>query len=533
MNTKHLWISVYILSYFLFCSSKTFCHSENTTPDESASSNVFRLMDLPADCLEKIIAYMELSSLYQLIDHTLDESRLLSQDFLLSMSHLDKEFNKWQRETLKPESKKHLKDLKISYQKFILSEFHISDNFTSFIINLIDILKQNSVWKNKIIYSNKLPDFLSRQSKLQSLIEYLQYIYQLKKDLLSTCLKQENSEILERKKRDAETFYHILTQHKNNNFECGIDHFQSVHVGIFLEENGSFQNIPTLVQQITISGHILNSDSLSHISNFNTLQHLDLADNDLDDWSVLIYFPKSIKTLNLSGCASKYGTTLCPHLLHDFQELTELNLSRIPLDRWECLQDLPENIRKLDLSHADFLDYSDSIITENNIKSLQHLQSLEDIKLNNIQLNNWCFIQYLSPSIKKLNLSSSNILPETLSYLSKITYLREVLLNYIDLDHWENISDLPQNILTIELTGSNISSNALKKFKKFTNLEQLNLTEVYLDNIDFIHQLPIGIKKLSLDSRLIPLKDLINQSYIRRNETDHCLSFIDINDNDG
>ncbi len=225
----------------------------------------------------------------------------------------------------------------------------------------------------------------------------------------------------------------------------------------------------------------------------------------LNNWVTVIQsLPVTVKKLNLEMTKID-ATVLCE--LSRLTSLNEIGLKHVKLsnpDDWaSVIQSLPVTVKKIDLSWTN--------VDESGHLALSRLTNLEEIALGSMKQSNtgdWgSVIRCLPVTVNKLDLGDANIKVSGFRELSRLSNLEEIKLWYVELSHPDDwvtvIQSLPVTVKKLDLSTINIDDSGLCELSRLTNLEEMTLSLVRLTNPDdwasVIQSLPVTVKKIKLE----------------------------------
>ncbi len=244
---------------------------------------------------------------------------------------------------------------------------------------------------------------------------------------------------------------------------------------------------------------------------------------DKEDWGGLIQaLPPTVRKLDLSETnIDVYGFMKLSRLI----KLEEIDLSVVHLhnrENWvNVIPRLPMTIRKIDLRNT-YIDID-------GLSELSCLTSLEEINLWGFHLANpadWISVmQSLPVTIKRVDLSETNIDTSALCELSRLASLEEISLTGVllsDPSKWASVlQSLPLTVRKIDLNDiciddSSLDISALRELSRLTRLEEIKLCGVRLINREgwssVMQSLPLTVKKMNLRDANIDLSGLLELS---------------------
>ncbi len=298
------------------------------------------------------------------------------------------------------------------------------------------------------------------------------------------------------------------------------------------------QSLPVTLRKIDIHCPYIDASGLCELSCLTSLEELGLCEVELTnpaDWvQVIQSLPVTLRTVYLDSTNIDVS---------DFQELSRLtgvefiSLSRVELmnpANWiTVIQSLPVTVRQIDFSMTD--------IKASGLCALSCLARLEDINLYYVKLTNqdgWVkVIESLPATVRKMNLNETDIKASGLCALSCLARLEDINLYNVKLtnrDGWVTvIKSLPATVRKLDLSWTNIDASGLRELSRLTSLKEIGLCKVELNNpadwVLAIESLPATVSKIHLGfsncpddlkqklrSRIIVIKNYCFESYYRK-----------------
>lgn len=236
-----------------------------------------------------------------------------------------------------------------------------------------------------------------------------------------------------------------------------------------------------------------NEHSFEHIKNFST-GHTESFTNIVD---VLYAFDSSIMHLDLTGNrVEKFPDTT---IFGQFDRLATLTLSNTQLTDFD-LGTFKTPLTKIDLSHNRLTRIENARLAE------QYLQLITFNVAGNRIENLQDVLQYMSPTIKWIDLTGNYVGPLNENIFNRLSSLRMLNLKNTMLS---NINDLTAFKMLVNLNVLNLSHNNLKNvnFSTLKNLSMLNdfyVAYCQIDDISRVTQyLGKSVRKLDLSGNYI------------------------------
>ncbi len=527
---------------------------------------VFKLLDIPPDCLSYILRDIDLKDIYNIIGSIYIQSK---KDKILYIAKL-------------PDLEKQLDNIKIihnasfSHQQVLKENIHLILNqietisgrlhhIYAFTDSLIDIFQNPHTSPQRSLEHTHLDTHFQNESILyQTVLNYFIITNTLLRILVkhSTFFKTSLMKIK-------------LMENITNKLQSYIDSKPSIYVySINFEYDDicyppltNIDKLPNTLQSISIKKHFLDKNIFHILKDIPDLKHWVLINTRIDHDPLLELFPEHTKSLNLTLSKSISNNPLAlnhlgrlkslKHLVlskvridhnldqnkpcdsleqlltldlsysrilnHDlnflshFTQLTELDLKGVNITNWTFLSLLSNTLKKLTLNHNE-LEIEDH--------HLEHLHQLEELNLQHVHARNWNFIYSIPCSLKTLNISYCNLEGVDLKALKKLTCLESLFINGVTLENWDFLSQLPSSLVNLDMFHTNPSSEDLKRLSQLKVLRELNLQMVYTSDISYIFSLPPSLDTLLLDTTYASIVDLLQNCHAYLNNTLKSLSFI-------
>ncbi len=243
-----------------------------------------------------------------------------------------------------------------------------------------------------------------------------------------------------------------------------------------------------------------------------------------------LLFPKDLKSISDIPAICEIGANLEIIKFHTYERAWDKDEVRdiLELEKLKCviLQTLEELEVTLDKvgsllvkcdeagielgANTNVCELEDLKSTVRSLKSLDVLFPYSKVDLDSIYLSNpgdWVTVIRAFPAtVRKIDLSYTNIDASVLLELSRLIYVEEIDLSYVSLTNPTDwimvIKSLPVTVKKINLMYTNIDESGLRKLSRFIHLEEINLGMVNLNNpadwLPVIQSLPLTVKEISL-----------------------------------
>lgn len=320
--------------------------------------------------------------------------------------------------------------------------------------------------------------------------------------------------------------YEGISYTSNGNYEvhCNEQSFKNLK-NFSTGQMESFENIVDLVYEfgssmlhMDLAGNRIGAFPNAGIfSQFDRLKTLSLSNTQLTDFD-LGTFNTQLTKLDLSS--NRLTRIENARLMEEYVSLIIFNISG---NRIENVQDVLQYMSPT----IKWIDLAGNYVGPLNENAFNRLSSLRMLNLNNSNVWN---ITDLTPfkmlnNLNVLNLSQNNLKNVNFSILLNLSVLSDFYVAYCEIEDISRVTQyLGRSMRNLDLSGNYIPSLNAELFKTLTNLEYLNISNantIHFDSRTFQHQfgptvLDVSRNKLqTIDLRLLP--NNVEKLYLNEN----------------